>query len=270
MALVGSNTYGKPVGQIALDRSQCDDRLRVVAFRTENASRQGDYYTGLASTVPATLPGVRRPQPAAGRPCRGLGQGRARLPCRARVHANRARPRRRRSARVGASCCKARSGRRRSAKCPGSISLERGDQAALTVLSSLKSPGQRPFCRVARGGSWIDGDADGAKEPIALSHGKWAVGQRKRLAAGGLEQAHPAHALALAARGEDQMVDDGRGRSLRRRGRGCGWRGSRRRSGSGRRSGWLCASRMPALPSRAASAMIWRTGRSTAPSCPSP
>ena len=53
-ALIGSNTYGKPVGQIALDRSQCDDRLRVVAFRTENANRQGDYYTGLAGKVEAS------------------------------------------------------------------------------------------------------------------------------------------------------------------------------------------------------------------------
>ena len=34
MALIGANTYGKPVGQIALDRAQCDDRLRVVALLT--------------------------------------------------------------------------------------------------------------------------------------------------------------------------------------------------------------------------------------------
>ncbi len=53
-ALIGSNTFGKPVGQIALDRSACDDRLRVVAFKTENANRQGDYYTGLASKVEAS------------------------------------------------------------------------------------------------------------------------------------------------------------------------------------------------------------------------
>ncbi len=53
-ALIGSNTFGKPVGQIALDRTACDDRLRVVAFKTENANRQGDYYTGLASTVEAS------------------------------------------------------------------------------------------------------------------------------------------------------------------------------------------------------------------------
>lgn len=54
MALVGENTYGKPVGQIALDRSACDDRFRVIALRLENANHQGDYYTGLASTVPNT------------------------------------------------------------------------------------------------------------------------------------------------------------------------------------------------------------------------
>ncbi len=53
-ALVGTNTFGKPVGQIALDRAQCDDRLRVVAFRTENAAQQGDYYTGLASKFQST------------------------------------------------------------------------------------------------------------------------------------------------------------------------------------------------------------------------
>jgi len=54
MALVGTNTYGKPVGQIAVDRPECDDRLRVVALRTVNAAGQGDYYRGLATTVPVT------------------------------------------------------------------------------------------------------------------------------------------------------------------------------------------------------------------------
>ena len=53
-ALIGTNTFGKPVGQIALDKAACDDRLRPVAFRTENAAHQGDYYTGLASRVEAT------------------------------------------------------------------------------------------------------------------------------------------------------------------------------------------------------------------------
>lgn len=50
-ALVGSNSYGKPVGQIALDLSACDDRIRVVAFAKENAAGQGDYFSGLAGTT---------------------------------------------------------------------------------------------------------------------------------------------------------------------------------------------------------------------------
>ena len=53
-ALIGSNTFGKPVGQIALDREACDDRLRVVAFATQNAARNGNYYDGLATTVEAS------------------------------------------------------------------------------------------------------------------------------------------------------------------------------------------------------------------------
>ncbi|MBJ6122864.1 S41 family peptidase [Sphingomonas mollis] len=53
-ALVGTNTYGKPVGQIARDYDKCDDRLRIVALATQNASRQGDYYDGLASKVEAS------------------------------------------------------------------------------------------------------------------------------------------------------------------------------------------------------------------------
>ncbi|KQU53307.1 peptidase S41 [Sphingomonas sp. Leaf339] len=53
-ALVGTNTYGKPVGQIGLDNTSCDDRLRVVALATQNAARQGDYYDGLASKVEAS------------------------------------------------------------------------------------------------------------------------------------------------------------------------------------------------------------------------
>ncbi|MDQ8756005.1 S41 family peptidase [Sphingosinicella sp. LHD-64] len=53
-ALVGTNSFGKPVGQIALDRAQCDDRLRVIAFATQNAARQGDYFSGLAGRMDAT------------------------------------------------------------------------------------------------------------------------------------------------------------------------------------------------------------------------
>jgi C-terminal processing protease CtpA/Prc len=54
MALIGENTYGKPVGQIALDRPACDDRLRAIALKIENANHQGEYYNGLATTVPVT------------------------------------------------------------------------------------------------------------------------------------------------------------------------------------------------------------------------
>jgi hypothetical protein len=54
MALVGGNTYGKPVGQIALDQASCDDRLRAIAFKIENANHQGEYFNGLATTIPNT------------------------------------------------------------------------------------------------------------------------------------------------------------------------------------------------------------------------
>jgi C-terminal processing protease CtpA/Prc len=53
-ALIGTNTFGKPVGQIAVDRPACDDRLRVVAFATKNRDGQGDYFSGLAGTVKAS------------------------------------------------------------------------------------------------------------------------------------------------------------------------------------------------------------------------
>ncbi|MBK63358.1 MAG: peptidase S41 [Altererythrobacter sp.] len=54
IALVGMNTYGKPVGQYAFDRSACDDRLRAVTFKTVNADGQGEYFSGLASVMPNT------------------------------------------------------------------------------------------------------------------------------------------------------------------------------------------------------------------------
>ncbi|WP_442612652.1 S41 family peptidase [Parasphingopyxis sp.] len=54
LALVGSDTFGKPVGQIAEDRAQCDDRLRIVAFATENSAGNADYFDGLAGSVGAS------------------------------------------------------------------------------------------------------------------------------------------------------------------------------------------------------------------------
>jgi C-terminal processing protease CtpA/Prc len=48
-AIVGSDTFGKPVGQIAFDlANSCPDRLRLVAFKTVNADGAGDYYDGIA------------------------------------------------------------------------------------------------------------------------------------------------------------------------------------------------------------------------------
>jgi len=52
--LIGANTFGKPVGQIARDQAACDDRLRIVAFATQNSLRRGDYFNGLASEVAAS------------------------------------------------------------------------------------------------------------------------------------------------------------------------------------------------------------------------
>ncbi len=52
IALIGSNTFGKPVGQSAFDLPACDDRVRAVTIQIENADGQGEYFRGLADTVP--------------------------------------------------------------------------------------------------------------------------------------------------------------------------------------------------------------------------
>lgn len=53
-ALIGTNTFGKPVGTGPFDKAQCDDRLTAVVFATQNANKQGDYFDGLASRFQAT------------------------------------------------------------------------------------------------------------------------------------------------------------------------------------------------------------------------
>ena len=58
MALIGTNTFGKPVGQIGIDRSACDDRIRVVAFSTRNAAGSDGYFNGLAGTVPVSCQAI--------------------------------------------------------------------------------------------------------------------------------------------------------------------------------------------------------------------
>jgi carboxyl-terminal processing protease len=51
-AIVGSDTFGKPVGQLAFDlANSCEDRLRLVTFKTVNSLGEGDYYDGIASSM---------------------------------------------------------------------------------------------------------------------------------------------------------------------------------------------------------------------------
>ncbi len=51
VAIVGEDTFGKPVGQSAFDMNGCDLRLRLIAFKVTNANDEGDYFDGLASTL---------------------------------------------------------------------------------------------------------------------------------------------------------------------------------------------------------------------------
>jgi carboxyl-terminal processing protease len=87
--LIGSNTFGKPVGQAYLNRPACDDRLISLAFEFRNANGQGQYFNGLASNFQSTcrvdddlLRPLGDPQEAmirtsldflAGRPCTPIG-----------------------------------------------------------------------------------------------------------------------------------------------------------------------------------------------------
>lgn len=51
VAIVGNNTFGKPVGQIGLDF--CEQRLRLTAFQSFNSAGFGDYFDGLPVDCPA-------------------------------------------------------------------------------------------------------------------------------------------------------------------------------------------------------------------------
>jgi C-terminal processing protease CtpA/Prc len=46
-AIIGSRTYGKPVGQSAFDVAACDFRLRLVTFKSVNRDEDGDYFQGI-------------------------------------------------------------------------------------------------------------------------------------------------------------------------------------------------------------------------------
>lgn len=53
IAVVGSPSYGKPVGQSAFDFCGDEQRLRAVTFRTVNVMGEGDYFSGLPVDCPA-------------------------------------------------------------------------------------------------------------------------------------------------------------------------------------------------------------------------
>ncbi len=52
VAIVGSRTFGKPVGQTAHDIASCDFRLRLISFGDENRDGYGDYFNGLPPQPP--------------------------------------------------------------------------------------------------------------------------------------------------------------------------------------------------------------------------
>ncbi|WP_271078589.1 S41 family peptidase [Aurantiacibacter sp. MUD61] len=54
VALIGSDTFGKPVGQSAFDLSECDARFRPVTLQIANSNGRGDYYNGLADVISDT------------------------------------------------------------------------------------------------------------------------------------------------------------------------------------------------------------------------
>lgn len=54
IALIGSNTFGKPVGQFGFDLEEFDLRVRATTFQTNNADGSGEYYSGLATVIPNT------------------------------------------------------------------------------------------------------------------------------------------------------------------------------------------------------------------------
>ena len=55
VAMVGTDTRGKSVGQYAFDQPGCDARVRLVSFEILNGEAEGGYYNGLADTGRFTL-----------------------------------------------------------------------------------------------------------------------------------------------------------------------------------------------------------------------
>lgn len=72
VAIVGSDTFGKPVGQSAFDLEGCEDRMRLVTFRTVNALDEGDFFDGLAPTLTFACAAVDTLTESPGDPAEGL------------------------------------------------------------------------------------------------------------------------------------------------------------------------------------------------------
>jgi C-terminal processing protease CtpA/Prc len=72
VAIVGSDTFGKPVGQSAFDLAGCDDRMRLVTFETVNALDEGDFFGGLAPTMTFACAAPDTLTAAPGDPVEGL------------------------------------------------------------------------------------------------------------------------------------------------------------------------------------------------------
>ncbi len=53
VTIVGTNTFGKPVGQVGLELRGCDVLLRPTSFKTVNADSLGDFFDGLPVDCPA-------------------------------------------------------------------------------------------------------------------------------------------------------------------------------------------------------------------------
>ena len=51
VAIVGSDTFGKPVGQKRFRPGVPTDRMRLVTFKTVNALDEGDFFDGLAPSM---------------------------------------------------------------------------------------------------------------------------------------------------------------------------------------------------------------------------
>ena len=72
VAIVGSDTFGKPVGQAAFDLTGCSDRLRLVTFETVNALDEGGFYDGLAPSMTFACAAEDTLGEAPGDPAEGL------------------------------------------------------------------------------------------------------------------------------------------------------------------------------------------------------